>query len=155
MKISAKAFAKMFVRTRNGSETAVRLGAEPEEAKQIEADYLANTNVKKAIHDLDKGDEQTLCYVKTGLSRLAFGSVNEAVALVFAEEVSRDDVLKADLFNVSEIKRVRGGGVEVKVFDRIKALEKLYELENTLTESGRAEALIRALTSDGEEDAEC
>lgn len=30
-----------------------------------------------------------------------------------------------DLFNISEIKRVKGGGMEIKFFDRIKALEKL------------------------------
>ena len=84
-------------------------------------------------------------------------SCNDAVQLAFSDELPPQDVLgRLDLYNVSEIKRVRGGGVEVKVFDRIRALEKLYELENALTESGRAEALIRALTSDGEEDgAEC
>ena len=33
-----------------------------------------------------------------------------------------------DLFNISEIKKVKGGGVEIKFFDRIKALEKLENL---------------------------
>ena len=34
---------------------------------------------------------------------------------------------KLDLFNVSEIKRPRGGGMEIKFFDRLKALEKLTD----------------------------
>ncbi|MBQ8965945.1 terminase small subunit [Ruminococcus sp.] len=145
MKISARAFAKMFVRTRNGSETAVRLGAEPAEAKRIEADFLANAAVKREIKKLDKEDMQTLCYVKTGLSRLAFGSINEAAALVFAEELKAEDVLKADLFNVAEIKRVKGGGVEMKFFDRQKALEKLVELDPELKEVSAAQEFLNAV----------
>lgn len=145
MKISARAFAKMFVRTRNGSETAVRLGAEPEEAKQIEADFLASSAVRREIRKLDKEDMQTLCYVKTGLSRLAFGSINEAAALVFVEELSREDILKADLFNVSEIRRVKGGGVEMKFFDRQKALEKLVELDPELKEVSAAQEFLNAV----------
>ena len=145
MKISARAFAKMFVRTRNGSEAAVRLGAEPAEAKQIEADYLANAAVKREIRKIDKEDMQTLCYVKTGLSRLAFGSINEAAALVFAEELGREDILRADLFNVSEIRRVKGGGVEMKFFDRQKALEKLVELDPELREVSAAQEFLNAV----------
>ena len=90
---------------------------------------------------------QTLCYVKTGLSRLAFGSVNEAAALVFSEEITRDDVLRADLFNVSEIKRVKGGGVEMKFFDRQKALEKLVELDPELKEVSAAQEFLNAVYS--------
>ena len=143
--ISARSFAKMFVRTRNGSETAVRLGAEPSQAKQIEADYLANKAVKREIRRLDKEDVQTLCYVKTGLSRLAFGSINEAAALVFSEEPTREEVLRADLFNVAELKKVKGGGVEMKFFDRQRALEKLVELDPELKEISAAQEFLNAV----------
>ena len=143
--ISARAFAKMFVRTRNGSETAVRLGAEPSQAKQIEADYLANKAVKREIRRLDKEDVQTLCYVKTGLSRLAFGSINEAAALVFSEEPTREEILRADLFNVAELKKVKGGGVEMKFFDRQRALEKLVELDPELKEISAAQEFLNAV----------
>ena len=145
MKISPRAFAKMFVRTRNGSETAVRLGASPEDAKSIEADLMASAAVKREIRRLDKEDAQTLCYVKTGLSRLAFGSINEAAALVFDEQPERSDILRADLFNVSEIKRVKGGGVEMKFFDRQKALEKLVELDPDLKEVSAAQEFLNAV----------
>ena len=33
-----------------------------------------------------------------------------------------------DLFNISEIKRKKGGDIEIKFFDRIKALEKLLDI---------------------------
>ena len=134
MKITPTRFAKTFVRTRNGSETAVRLGYSPEEAKELEADMLARKSVKRAIRKLDDADEQNLCYVKTGLSRLAFGSINDAAALLFADEPAREEVLSADLFNVAEIKKVKGGGVEMKFYDRQKALEKLVAMTNFLND---------------------
>lgn len=64
-----------------------------------------------------------------GLGRLAFGDIQDAVTLLFETE---DSILSSlpslDLFNVSEIKRQKGGGMEIKFFDRIKALDKLREI---------------------------
>ena len=89
--------------------------------------------------------------VAAALKRLAFGSCSDAVYLVFADELPPPDVIgKLDLFNVSEIKRVKGGGVEVKLFDRLKALEKLFELENAFSDRDKAASLIKALSADEE-----
>lgn len=84
--------------------------------------------------------------VKSGLERIAFGSSNDAALLVFSEEMPNPDkISELDLFNVSEIKRVKGGGVEVKLFDRQKALERLYEY--AVQNSGKgASDLIKALS---------
>jgi hypothetical protein len=41
--------------------------------------------------------------------------------------------------------------VEVKLFDRLKALEKLFELENAFADRNRAADLISALTSQPED----
>ena len=61
-------------------------------------------------------------------------------------------ISKLDLFNVSEIKRVKGGGVEVKLFDRLKALEKLFELSNAFSDRDKASDLMSALISSGEDE---
>lgn len=91
--------------------------------------------------------------VITGLKRLAFGSCKDAAVLAFTEELPPPDVIeRLDLFNVSEIKRVKGGGVEVKLFDRLKALEKLFELENSFSDRSSAAGLISALMSGEEAD---
>lgn len=64
--------------------------------------------------------------VSEGLRRLAFGEITDAVSLLFErEEEIIEKLPKLNLFNVSEIKRVKGGGMEIKFFDRLKALEKL------------------------------
>lgn len=71
----------------------------------------------------------------TGLRRIAFGSVADAVDLAvhFGESV---DTHSLDLFSVSEIKYTAGKGVEIKFYDRLKALEKLAEIESDAENSG-------------------
>ena len=84
-----------------------------------------------------------------GLEQLAFGKVNDAVRLAFCEEVpSVQTLARMDLFNVSSIKRVKGGGVEVQFFDRQKALERLYEYAREGQNGQTAERLLDALTEE-------
>ncbi len=63
---------------------------------------------------------------KAGFRRLAFGSVADAVRLLDGE---RENVDGLDLFMVSDIKIPKGGGMEIKFFDRQKALECLASME--------------------------
>ena len=66
-----------------------------------------------------------------GLKRLAFGEIKDAIYLLFADENEVAEKLPSlDLFNISEIKRPKGGGMEIKFFDRIKALEKLRDIKS-------------------------
>ncbi len=84
--------------------------------------------------------------VLEGLRELAFGEVNDAVRLAFSDEMPSPEMLAGmRLFNVSEIKRVKGGGVEIKFFDRIKALEKLYECSHAGDSGAAAASLLEAL----------
>ena len=57
-------------------------------------------------------------------------------------------LMKLDLFNVSELKRVKGGGVEVKFFDRQKALEKMMEYAGSADQRSAAKSLLNALAGD-------
>ncbi len=69
------------------------------------------------------------------LAELAFGKANDCVKLVFEGEPGVD---KLDLSLLSEIKRSEKGTVEIKLVDRLKALELLAqaaEAENTDLES--------------------
>ncbi len=73
--------------------------------------------------------------IKEGLRQLAFGDVKDCIYLLFSSE---EDILanlsSLNLMNISEIKRPKGGGMEIKFFDRIKALEKLGETEHESTD---------------------
>lgn len=66
-----------------------------------------------------------LCSV--GYQRLAFGSVADAVSLLFMENPTPEQLHEMDLFLVSEIKKPKDGMLEIKFADRLKALEKLEQ----------------------------
>ncbi len=63
-----------------------------------------------------------------GYERLAFGKVTDAVSLLFAESMTKEELEALDLFQVAEIRRPKEGALEIKFFDRMKALERLEEL---------------------------
>ena len=75
--------------------------------------------------------------IKEGLTALAFGDVSDAVSLLFmTDEQIIASLAKLKLINVSEIKRPKGGGMEIKFFDRIKACEGLARYRSGSNDSG-------------------
>ncbi len=73
----------------------------------------------------------------TGLRRIAFGSVADAVNLaVNFDSDSGTDTHSLDLFSVSEIKYTSGKGVEIKFYDRLKALGMLLDAESVKENAG-------------------
>ena len=51
-----------------------------------------------------------------------------------------------DLFNVTEIKRDKNGGVEIKLCDRQKAMEQMLTYASRTETQSQADALLTALT---------
>ena len=60
-----------------------------------------------------------------GYYRMAFGGVADALKLLYTEHPSDEQLSEMDLFMISEIKKPKDGMLEIKFFDRLKALEKL------------------------------
>ena len=82
------------------------------------------------------------------LAQLAFGQANDGVELALrGREASAEGL---DLSAVAEI-RVTDNGVEVKLVDRVRALETLCGLLGGDTGAG-AEELFRALSAAGDEE---
>ncbi len=143
--IDTKDFALFFSRTKNAAEAAIAAGISPLRAKLEGARLLFDRRCRRQLEAADKLRDKERCEVRAGLERLACGRVNDAAALVFAEEITPHMLAESDLFNVSEIKRVKGGGVEIKFFDRQKALEKLEELDARLKSDEKAKNLVEAV----------
>ena len=80
------------------------------------------------------------------LAELAFGKPNDCVRLAL-EEVA--DLEKLDLSLLSEIKRSEKGMVEIKLIDRLRALEQLAQSAGE--EKTDVEAFLQALQSASEE----
>ncbi len=79
-----------------------------------------------------------------GFRRLAFGSVADAMRLLSGEEFTPRKLKNLDLMNVESIKRSDKGSVEIKFFDRNKALQMLMAF-GTDEERERIERLYRAI----------
>lgn len=137
-------FCRFYCATGNAREAAAKAGFEQNPEQQglelLSKDYI--------VSELKKGmeRERELLKIKAlkGLERIAFGSISDAVRLVCSD--STPLALESfDLFLISEIKKPKDGAMEIKFFDRLKALERLLQ-ENT-ENADCAAPLYRALSS--------
>ena len=91
---------------------------------------LQRADINSKIDELYAQKKKNLLYKACrGYEKLAFGSVSDAIKLIYSENISMDTINHMDLFNVAEIKKPREGTLEIKFFDRFKALEKLQQLD--------------------------
>ncbi|MDO4380367.1 MAG: terminase small subunit [Clostridia bacterium] len=119
-------FCTYYVLDRNGREAAAKSGYRS--PQRSAAKLLKKKEILAFIKAADEKAKRKSEDIAAGYYRLAFGCVADAVKLIFCDEISESELEKADLFSVSEIKRQKGGGIEIKFFDRLKALEKLESL---------------------------
>lgn len=137
-------FCQYYACTRNGREAAVQAGYHmfPQRtALKLMDKESIQTEIQRYTTQRTYKNE-----VATGLHRLAFGSIADAIKLLYGEVMP--DVEALDLFNISEIKRPKAGGVEIKFFDRLKALERLASLTQE-EESESAVPFYKALERSG------
>lgn len=147
-------FCRWYAILRNPKEAAIKSGYTVlPEYRGI--NLLSKKHIISKIKELEKETQTDSNLVSAGLSRLAFGSVADAVKLILSASSDTPPPPDAlDLFNVSEIKFTNGKGMEIKFFDRLKALEQLSKLsENSLNSSALSfyEALERSASGDSNE----
>lgn len=120
-------FCCHFVNTGNIKESAIHAGYISNPQKSGEK-LLANPKICQQINNLYKEKKDSLTYrAYTGYERLAFGNISDAIKLLFCSEIDTDALNGMDLFNISEIRRPKDGAMEIKFFDRLRALEKLEQ----------------------------
>lgn len=78
------------------------------------------------------------------MAELAFGKANDCVRLVLEDEPTVD---KLDLSLLSEVKRNEKGTVEIKLIDRLRALEQLSQAAGQ--DEGDLESFLQALQGEG------
>ena len=95
---------------------------------------------------MEKRDE-----LLAGIQKLANYRPNDAVKLAFFSEKDIEKVDGLDLSAVTEFKRGKDGGMEMKFVDRLETLKWLLE---QVGEDPRAEKLYRALEETAKQQAE-
>lgn len=120
-------FCFHYVNVGNIREAALLAGYKSQpEHKGIK--LLSNDEVKKEIEELYREKKKSLMYKAcAGYERLAFGSIDDAIKLLYTGSLDIAKLEDMNLFNISEIKRPKDGAMEIKFFDRLKALEKLEQ----------------------------
>lgn len=124
-----KLFCRFYVLTGNAREAAARAGYRlmPE---RWGLKLLERESVKAYINALGK-EETPPDSGLYGFRRIAFGSVADPIRLLLMEQAPTDEQIEAmDLCMISEIKRPKGGGIEIKFFDRLKAMEQLCQWDH-------------------------
>ncbi len=103
-------------------------------------------NNDKALKERLRSGNIRQCDVARRLAELAFGKANDCIRLIFDPEPGLE---KLDLSLLSEIKRSDKGTVEIRLVDRLKALELLAQAAQA--ENTDLESFLKALQSPGEE----
>lgn len=153
-RISHKAFCRWFLARGNVREAAILAGCDPAAAEDTGLALLQRPFCRAYLAQLAAQPPLPIqSLVIAGLSRLAFGAANDAAKLVFAQEpLSPEQLDQLDLFHVSSIRQDKGG-IEIKLADRQRAMEKLLECAYASDSSAAAAALLSALggSNDSEE----
>lgn len=88
--------------------------------------------------------------VERGYRKIAFGKVNDAARLMFRDGLDPETLKKLNLNSVAELKQTKDG-LEMKFYDRMKALECLREMEREGDgQSPLYRALMRSVKRRGE-----
>ena len=96
---------------------------------------MKGENAEKSLQKRIRAGQVSRQDVTRRLAELAFGRVNDCVRLALEDS---PDLGKLDLSLLSEVKRNEKGTVEIRLIDRLRALEQLAVLaqeENTDLES--------------------
>ncbi|HJB26924.1 MAG TPA: terminase small subunit [Firmicutes bacterium] len=105
---------------------------------------LTDVGIQEYLKELeDENKHLLMAQAIEGYRRLAFSSAQDAIHLL-DREFDPKNAENLDLFSVSEIK-TSPSGVQIKFFDRQKALDKLYDLAEAREENSTAPPLVDSL----------
>ncbi len=101
---------------------------------------MERKRVEKPLKQRIRSGEIRRQDVTRRLAELAFGNANDCVRLALEEDLCLEEL---DLSLLSEVKRNEKGTVEIKLIDRLKALEQLAKAAGE--ERGDVDAFLQAL----------
>lgn len=99
-------------------------------------ELMSDENIREEVKKNYEIKKQNLSIkAEIGYERLAFGEISDCIKLMFIKDFDENQIKSMNLFNISEIKRLKDGTIEIKFFDRMKALEKLQQIELNRSEN--------------------
>ena len=137
-----KAFCVGFINSGDIAEAEAYSGVNNGKA------LLCRAEIRDELKRLSKVYNESVAYTAgAGLKKLAMGSASDAVRLLYEDSPSAETLANMNLFMVSEIRR-KENCVEIKFFDRLKALAQLGEsAEQSSSGAGLYDALMAGAMS--------
>lgn len=118
--------------------------------------FFSATGEKEVAMERKSGEKPLKQRIRSGeirrqdvtrrLAELAFGKANDCVKLALEENLCLDEL---DLSLLSEVKRNDKGTVEIRLIDRLRALEQLAQTVGA--EASDVDAFLQALQGGGSE----
>lgn len=138
-------FCSAYARLGNGADAAGKAGYAALTRERTALRLLTREDIRQEVaRCLEAHRRHSAVMGLVGLERLALGGTGEAAALLAkGEELSPEELRQLDLFGVSQLKSFKGGGVEIKFFDRLRALELL--IQQVDKEENTSHSLYQAL----------
>ena len=140
--------------SQNPKEAAIKAGYSSSTAEKTAQQLLYRQDINEYLEKIktDLKKDQILSLAITALKRLIFCRPNDVLILALkSQDLSENQIENLDLFQISEIKKLKDGGFEFKFTDRIKAIECLISLLDKMDDDSGAENFFRALAlEDGE-----
>ncbi|MDO4731203.1 MAG: terminase small subunit [Clostridia bacterium] len=122
-------FCRYFIKDFDFKQAAVNAGYKntPEKAG---IKLIKKSKIQKEIKRLrEEKIKDSRDNIQSGYERLAYGRVSDCIKLLFSQSADSDDFDNMDFFNIAEVKKLKDGAMEIKFFDRFKALDRLNELD--------------------------
>lgn len=144
LKPREKRFCTAFAGTCDASYAARRAGF-GRDCGQIGEELLCDDRILDEIERISARRSKTLSgLAAAGYSRLAFGDISDALKLLYIKNPTPGQLDDMDLTMISEIKS-KDGYLEIKFFDRLKALDRL---ENSAARDTSVSGLFEAIGKD-------
>lgn len=144
MKVREKEFCRLMAVYADPRRAAREAGYRRPET--VLSQLLTREDIAQEIEKLSTNAQKIYrSTVACGLFRLACGDVGDAAELALSDKLGVERLRELDLSCVQEIKRT-DKGVELKLCDRIKALDRLAEMIGESSEygGGLEEAMLRS-----------
>lgn len=140
--------------SQNPKEAAIKAGYSSLAAEKTAQKLLSKQDINEYLEKIkiDFKKDQILNLAILALKRLIFCRPNDVLILALkSQELNENQIEKLDLFQISEIKKLKDGGFEFKFTDRVKAIDCLTSLIEKMGEKSSLDDFFRALSlKDGE-----
>ena len=124
-------------------QSAINAGYKTDPLKKAQL-LLSKKDIADEIASIIKNRQKIVSHMAlVGYEKLAFYDIADCISLLYMESPTKEQLKDMDMSCVSEIKKLKDGAMEIKFFDRNKALEKLrlFEENDKSTATGLVDAL--------------